>query len=159
MAFLDDLSRTLTDMGKEVAQKTKDVVDVLQLKTQINSEKSRLRDLYAEIGKSYYEQYTDQARLEYEPACERIQSSLDKIAEMEAKISRMENARACSSCSAPLGKSAAFCSKCGASVMSDSWGVDRDVPVPGQRLLEVGYDEPDEFSKIFEEETELGKDR
>ena len=102
MAFLDDLGKTLTDMGKDAAQKTKDVVDILQMKAQIGTEKSKLRDLYATIGKSYYEVHKDSAEAEHAEACGQIESSLAKIAELEEKISRLDNTVTCPSCGAVL---------------------------------------------------------
>ena len=39
MAFFDDLSRTLSDKGKEAAHKAKEAAEVLQVKAQIASEK------------------------------------------------------------------------------------------------------------------------
>jgi hypothetical protein len=41
MTFFDELSRALSDKGKEAAQKAKETAGVLQLKAQIASEKSK----------------------------------------------------------------------------------------------------------------------
>lgn len=140
MAFLDELGKTLTDMGKDAAQKTKDVVDILQMKAQIGTEKSRLRDLYATIGQSYYEVHRDAAEAEHAEACGQIQSSLAKIAELEEKISRLENTITCTSCGAVLDKGSAFCNHCGAAVVA-----------PSQDLMVVGDD-------AFEEADDMVKD-
>lgn len=43
MAFFDELSRTLSDKGKEAAQKARDGASVLQMKMQIASEKGKLK--------------------------------------------------------------------------------------------------------------------
>lgn len=153
MAFFDDLSRTLTDMGKEAAQKTKDVVDVLQLKAQISSEKSRLRELYAVIGKNYYEHHTDEARSEYGPASEQIQSTLDRISDMEEKIRSMENIIICPSCGEMLNKNAAYCCRCGTSVRPSGRERDSETPVPYiSNSLEVANDEFSDSDGIFVEE-------
>lgn len=142
MALLDELSRTLTDMGREAAQKTKDVVDVLQLKAQVGSERAKLRDLYATIGKAYFEQHRDKAKTKYGPVCAQIQSALDKIADMEAKISKMENTVTCSACGAVLGKDAVYCSKCGVPLKMSGQEPAKDTPVLYvQSGIKVGEDE------------------
>ena len=41
MAFFTDMKRSLTEAGKQVAQKTKEVSDTVQLKTQISRETVR----------------------------------------------------------------------------------------------------------------------
>ena len=141
MAFLDDLGKTLTDMGKDAAQKTKDVVDILQMKAQIGTEKSKLRDLYATIGKSYYEVHKDSAEAEHAEACGQIESSLAKIAELEEKISRLDNTVTCPACGAVLDKGSAFCNRCGAAVVS-----------PSQDLMVVGEDAFDEADDVVVED-------
>ena len=50
MTFFDELSRALSDKGKEAAQKAKETAGVLQLKAQIASEKSKLKELYGAVG-------------------------------------------------------------------------------------------------------------
>ena len=48
MAFFTDMKRSLTEAGKQVAQKTKEVSDTVQLKTQISREEKTSNDLYPE---------------------------------------------------------------------------------------------------------------
>lgn len=143
MAFLDDLGKTLTDMGKDAAQKTKDVVDILQMKTQIATEKSKLRDLYAVIGKSYYDVHKEAAAAEHAETCSQIDSALSKIAELEEKISRLDNTVTCPACGAILEKGSAFCNHCGAAVVS-----------AGQDLMVVGDDAFAEADPMFSEDVE-----
>lgn len=55
MAFFTDMKRSLTEAGKQVAQKTKEVSDTVQLKTQISREKEAVNRQYAQIGKKVFE--------------------------------------------------------------------------------------------------------
>ena len=47
MAFFTDMKRSLTETGKQVAQKTKELSDTVQLKTQLSREKEALNRQYA----------------------------------------------------------------------------------------------------------------
>ena len=55
MAFFTDMKRSLTETGKQVAQKTKELSDTVQLKTQLSREKEALNRQYAQIGKKVFE--------------------------------------------------------------------------------------------------------
>ena len=47
MAFFTDMKRSLTETGKQVAQKTKELSDTVQLKTQLSREKEALNRQYS----------------------------------------------------------------------------------------------------------------
>ena len=55
MAFFTDMKRSLTETGKQVAQKTKELSDTVQLKAQLSREKEALNRQYAQIGKKVFE--------------------------------------------------------------------------------------------------------
>ena len=65
MAFFDELSRTLSDKGKEAAQKARDGASVLQMKMQIASEKGKLKELYGAVGAVYYKKHRDDEDTEF----------------------------------------------------------------------------------------------
>lgn len=117
MAFLDEIGKTLTDMGKDAAQRAKEVAEVLQLKTQINSEKARIRELYIAIGKIYFEQHQGEPEEQFMDTFTEIQNALGNISELEARISKIDGSKVCTSCGAVIDQDAAFCSKCGASAV------------------------------------------
>lgn len=114
MAFLDDLGRTLSDKGREAAQMAREMAELVQLKTQLGAERSRLRDLYCRIGKAYFEKYQESGRSEFPEEFDAIGQSFQKIAELEEKIHQLDGSKTCACCGAPLDRDAAFCSKCGA---------------------------------------------
>lgn len=116
MAFFDEISKTLAGKSKEAAQKAKDVAEVLQLKTQISSEKGKVKELYASIGALYFKKHREDAEDEYQLFFPEIETTLAHIAELEAKVRELDGSRCCSSCGASVRKDDAFCSKCGAAV-------------------------------------------
>ena len=78
MAFFEELGKTLSDTGKEVATKAKALTETIQLKTQISAERTKLEEAYAAIGKQFYE--TNNAPEEaYAKAYEAVRGITDGI--------------------------------------------------------------------------------
>ena len=122
MAFFEEMGKTLADKSKEAAQKAKDVAEVLQLKAQINSEKGKVKELYAAIGAVYLKKNRENEEDEYKMFFPEIEKVLVRIEELESKVKELEGTRVCSSCKAPLHKGDAFCCRCGAAVEEETAG-------------------------------------
>lgn len=92
MAFLNDLSKKLSEAAGDAAEKAKDAAGIAKLKAEIMVEQKKLQHGYAELGKLYYEMIRDQAAEESETAaCASIKEALDAIAGLEAKIETIKN--------------------------------------------------------------------
>lgn len=115
MAFFEELGKTLTDTGKEVATKAKALTEALQLKTQISAEKTKLEEAYAVIGKQYYETILEPEEC-YSKAYEAVRTSRERIAALEIELAQSEGTRICAECGAKVPKDSLFCGKCGAPV-------------------------------------------
>ena len=116
MAFFTDMKRSLTEAGKQVAQKTKEVSDTVQLKTQISREKEAVNRQYAQIGKKVFEAANTADEEAYSAEFALIRESLKTIDELQDKLSTLEGFIHCPECGARIEKTAAFCSKCGAKI-------------------------------------------
>ena len=108
MAFFDEIGKTLADKSREAAKKAKDVAEILQLKAQISTEKSKTKELYASIGVLYFKKHRDNEK------------TLAHIAELEERVKKLEKAGTCPVCGASVGKNDAFCAKCGAPVENEA---------------------------------------
>ena len=97
MAFFEELGKTISDTGKEVATKAKALTETIQLKTQISVEKTKLEEAYAK-------------------AYEAVRASRERIAALEIELSQSEGTRICAECGAKVPKSSYYCGKCGAPV-------------------------------------------
>ena len=116
MAFLNDLSRGLKVTGQTVAQKTKEIGETVQIKSQINTEKETITRLYAAIGKQIFESANEEAEKKFFTEFGSIRKAMNKIAELEASLTGMDGCIFCSECGARIDKNSKFCMKCGAAV-------------------------------------------
>jgi len=147
MAFFDELSKTLSSKGKVAAQKAKDVAEVVQMKTQISSDKAKLKELYAAIGNLYFKKYRDNPENDFQTFFPEIEKTLAHIAELEAKVRELDGTLVCASCGATLKKNDGFCSKCGA--RAERPAEPEEAEVVEAEAVEV---EPEAEETIFVEE-------
>ena len=97
-----------------------DVAEILQLKAQISTEKSKTKELYASIGVLYFKKHRDDENDEYQMFFPEIEKTLAHIAELEERVKKLEKAGTCPVCGASVGKNDAFCAKCGAPVENEA---------------------------------------
>lgn len=86
MDFLEKVGETITTKGKDVADKAKDMAEIVSLKNQINVCEDVIKKNYMEIGKQYYEDHVQCGNSAYEKQCDAIRNAENGIKELEAKI-------------------------------------------------------------------------
>lgn len=112
MAFFDDVKK----LGKSVADKGKDAIEITKLNSQITGEKDKMKDMFAKIGEQVFANFkmgNDQGFGEW---CVQLQESEARIEEIKAKVMEIKNASKCPSCGAEISNETTFCPKCGAKV-------------------------------------------
>lgn len=114
MAFFEDLGKMITQTSQDVVQKTKDTAGVVKLNGMISDEKKRVNDLYIQIGKKYFEMYSDSCDQEFEPLVAEIKDAQAKIDDYSEQVRQLKGIAACPNCGAEVPTGTAFCSKCGA---------------------------------------------
>ncbi len=119
MAFLDDLSRTLSDKGKEAALKAREAAELLQMKAQIGSEKSKLKELYGAVGVLYYKKHRDDEDNEFGDLFREIGNVLTNVAALEEKVQGLEGRLVCPNCRKVMKRDALYCSHCGTALKSE----------------------------------------
>ncbi len=148
MASFDDTLKTLNGFGKEAAQKARNAADLVKIRTQINSERSKIQELYAAIGTVYFKNHRDDPDDDYKMFFPEIEDAMATIDELEAKAAKLEGTKKCPNCGASVKKGDTFCSKCGAAIPEEPKEEEDEEEVTDNVLV-------DEESVEVEEEVEL----
>ena len=89
MDIIEKIGDTITEKGKVAADKAKELAAIANLKSQISTCEEVMKKNYLEIGKIYFEQYSDMPEPPFEKQCETIKNSQRAIADLpENKIKR-----------------------------------------------------------------------
>lgn len=113
MAFFEDLGKKITETSQGVVQKTKDTAEVIKLNGMISEEEKNIANLYAEIGKTYFNLHLNS----YEPSFENmilgIKNSQVKINDYSEQVKKLKGIVRCRNCGGDVPYGAPFCSTCG----------------------------------------------
>ncbi|MEA4827380.1 MAG: zinc-ribbon domain-containing protein [Clostridium sp.] len=122
-----DTASTVAQSAKEssavVAKKSGELIEISKLTVSINSNESKMKDLYSEIGKKVFEkhengQYIDPELVEN---CNEILALKTSINEMKQNVNEIRNKKICTNCDTSLSEDTAFCPKCGNKIDSLSF--------------------------------------
>lgn len=118
MDFFNKLSKKATETYKGVSEKTNKLTKEAKLKMKMNDSKSKINDLYQEIGKKIYEKHTLKEEINIQKDLEEEITRIDVIsAEIENclnEIRLLKDKKQCIKCFAEIEKDAKFCVHCGA---------------------------------------------
>lgn len=117
MEFFDKLTKKASETYKGAAEKTSKLAKEAKLKLKINENKSKIKDLYEEIGKKVYQKHTASEDLcikkDLEEECAKIDILSAEIEKYHKEILELSNLKNCVKCKEPMDKDAKFCPKCG----------------------------------------------
>lgn len=116
MAFLDEFSKKISDVGQSAIQKTKDMADIAKYNSMITDEEKKITDLHEQIGKLYVERFGASPDEEFKDFLLAINQSKDKIAEYQKSLTDLKGVSKCPECGAEVPSDALFCTSCGAKI-------------------------------------------
>ena len=90
MDIIEKIGDTITEKGKVAADKAKEIATIANLKSQISTCEEVMKKNYLEIGKIYFEQYSDMPEPPFEKQCEAIKNSQRAIADLQEKIDQLK---------------------------------------------------------------------
>lgn len=86
MDFIEKLGDTIAEKGKEAADKAKELAEIANLKSQISTCEEIIKKNYMEIGKLYYEEYSNMPEAPFEKQCRAIRNAKNGVEELQEKI-------------------------------------------------------------------------
>ena len=89
-SFVTKIGETISVKGKEVTEKAKDLAEIANLKSQINTCEEVVKKNYMEIGRRYYELHGAEPEDDYDEQCRAIANAQNGIAELEEKIKEIK---------------------------------------------------------------------
>ena len=100
MAFMDQIGQKLANIGQNLSQQSNNLANVTRISNDINENQRKITQLYATIGKAYYERHkSDPGAEEFECIAE-INLLLAEIAEQENRMEQMKGTGKCAECGA-----------------------------------------------------------
>lgn len=182
MAFFDELKKNLSGVTDTVAKTSENVmkksstaIEIQKAKLKRVSLEGDMKELYASLGKLYFEEYADgDMPKEMAELCEKITSCQHAINEAEQRAALLKGVVICSNCQSEVDKDASYCPKCGAEIIhvveedenvdaASSEEVDDEVPdgadtEDSEGGAEEVDAEPEESAEANEQEDEAAKE-
>lgn len=127
MAFLDKLSKTVTEASQKTIAKTKELADTSRLNSMISDEEKIINNQYFQIGKLYVAVHQDNYEEDFAGMINTILESEAKIKDYKKQIQEIKGVRRCEKCGAEVPNGLAFCSACGAVMPKIQSSVSADI--------------------------------
>ena len=116
MAFLDDVDRTLSQLGQSALKKTKNMSESMRLSGAIREEEEKQKELFRKIGEYVYENELGTADEKIIGWCQDISASRERAMQNREQITALEGMISCPKCGASIAPNSTFCSACGSKI-------------------------------------------
>lgn len=117
MDFFEKLGKKATETFNSAAEKTNKLANEAKLRIKINDCKSKIKDLYQDIGKIVYQKFVVdgifETKEDIEEQLSKISEYTNQIEEYEKQILELTNLKQCENCKNKIDKSAKYCPECG----------------------------------------------
>lgn len=118
MDFFDKLGKKATEAYKVTADKTGKIAKETKLKFKMSELKSKIEDVYEEIGKKVYEKHVEKEEIsisnDLAEQCNKIDEMSKEIENLLQECLELKDKKQCQKCFAEIEKNMKFCPECGA---------------------------------------------
>lgn len=118
MDFFDKLGKKATEAYKVTADKTGKIAKETKLKFRMGELKSKIEDIYEEIGKKVYEKHVAGEEVSIEnnliEECKKIDEMSNEIESIRQECLELKDKKQCPKCFKEMDKDMKFCPECGA---------------------------------------------
>lgn len=117
MEFFNKIGDIASKTYKNASQKTGEIAKEAKIKMKMNENKSKIKDLYEEIGKIVYQKYISKEEVKIEEDlntyCNQIDELSKEIEKCQEEVLSLKNKRICENCYAEIELSSKYCPHCG----------------------------------------------
>ncbi len=119
MDFLDKLGKKASETYKFTAEKTSKIAKEAKIKMTMNENKSKIEELYVEIGKKMYEHHVNPKTIDIdmesvlEDYCIQIDELCDRIEDERKELLSLKDKKQCPNCFSEIELSYKYCPNCG----------------------------------------------
>lgn len=161
MEFFDKLGKKASEAYRVTADKTGKIAKETKLKIKMGDLKSKINDIYEEIGKIVYEKHVKKEEIDIEKdlieQCTNIDVMSDEIEALLKECLELKDKKQCTKCFTEIEKDAKFCPHCGMKQEENKVGTQEELKKENQnedhKENEINSDEK-EKSKQDEESKE-----
>lgn len=151
------ITETITETGKNVGEKTKQVGNTAKLNARIMSSERSVSENYTLIGKYYYDTYKNNPDEEIAETVNAVTAALNTIDDLKGQVLALKGRVKCTQCGASCPLDDCFCGKCGAVLekpeVVEEAAAEDEVEVTVKTELEIVVDDSD-AEEASEETTE-----
>ena len=90
MEILEKIGDTISEKGKEAADKAKEIAEIVSLRGQIATCEEVMKKNYLEIGKAYYREFGDIPEETFAKQCRAIKNAENGVKELEEQIRQIK---------------------------------------------------------------------
>ena len=118
MEFFNKIGDIASKTYKNASQKTGEIAKEAKIKMKMNENKSKINDLYEEIGKKIYENHVREEKENLDEflkeECTKIDVLADEIEDYRKDILELKDKKQCPNCNKEIEANVKFCPNCGA---------------------------------------------
>ncbi len=109
------LKDSAVKITKTVVDKTNNVASQTKIKFAISETQDKIKDIYAEMGKTVYDKYKSEGDICECMAekCTKIDALFEEVAELNKQLAELKETVKCPQCDAYNNADDVYCSKCG----------------------------------------------
>ena len=155
MEFFDKLGKKASEAYRVTADKTGKIAKETKLKIKMGDLKSKINDIYEEIGKIVYEKHVKKEEIDIEKdlieQCTNIDVMSDEIEALLKECLELKDKKQCSKCFTEIEKDAKFCPHCGMKQEENKVGTQEELKKENQNEVQK-ENEVDEKEKSKQNE-------
>ena len=122
MDFFEKIGKKASEAYKVTADKTGKLAKETKLKFKMGELKSKIEDIYEEIGKKVYEKHVKKEEIsanDLQEECKQIDEMSNEIEKIRQECLELKDKKQCPECFKEIDKNVKFCPECGAKQEED----------------------------------------